>query len=291
MQKNTCSKLTSFIHRFPKIRRMDKKAIKKAIISNAAVLVLALIMFVSATAAWFTVAFQSDTEHKIFIGEFKVDKWDTGDKFASALNINMTDMYPMTNTEAYNKADNQNHSYRFQLTNAGTVHAMYRFYITASGEGDADEYKLSRQLKYSVRYNRTMSTLVGYTANQWTTLYSRYNNQYVFDDLLTTAEKAANTTLQKALDALTVTPEIPANYSNPLNPIERVPEKFTTVGELQASSATMSNIYYEICFWLADKATIDSAANKTASITIGAYFKQTVGGANWDNWKEEFGIT
>lgn len=267
---------------------MGKHNIKKAIFANWAVLILAVLMFVSATVAWFSSVHQSDTEHKIFIGQFNVDKLDSTDKFSDALNISMTDMYPMLAAKAYAEADGQNHHYRFQLTNTGTVHAMYRFHIAASGEGQDDQYKLSRQLKYSLRFNRNRNTLVNYTEDDW---YTVYTDQYVFNDLLTGQEKTENISLQDALDRITVSPEIPADNSDPDFPIERVPEKFTANGELRSGSATLSNMYYEICFWLSERATLETAGNKTATLIIGAYFIQSVGGGNWDNWKTIFNIS
>lgn len=248
---------------------MKKHQIKGAIISNVAILLIALVFFVSSVYAWFEFVYKSETEHYIFIGSFKVDLRDnaTGpDGFAQALNIDLKNMYPTTATVAQTNVAN-NHRYLFQIINLGNVYAMYRFIITSDDK--SDPVPLSQQLKYSIR--------VGYSpgSGRW-----RYSD-YVFDDLLDDDEKLNNLTLQQCLDSFTVR-------------TDAMGETYGDYGEVRAT--TPGPIYYDICFWLGEKATLDTAnedagsgiwQGKKATLTINAYFMQSTGGARWpDRWEE-----
>lgn len=267
-----------------------KHGIIKAIISNIAVCLIALIFFVSSAFAWFIFIYQSETPNYIYVGSFKVDLRDDPNiagGFTSALNVDLKNIRPMNEELAYNDLS-ENHVYRFQLINTGTVHAMYRFLITAEDRFknvangtylplDNDAAPLSSQLKYSMRLSFDLNELLSFAPNEW-----MLPDQYVYEDLLSEEEKEYNYSLQEIFDMITVKPGDP----NADPPIE---DGFLGEGEGYGEIKSGTTIYYDICFWLSEKATLESANKiidgqkyvKTATLTFNAYFMQSIGGAKW----------
>jgi len=244
---------------------LKRKDIITAIISNSMVLLLALVFFTVSVFAWFRfINYESQTKHHIFVGNFKVDIRDndaeTG-QFAGALNIDLKDMYPMTEDKAYSVKYDNKQLYRFQIVNLGDVPAMYRFVVSVT---DSDSNKpLSQQLKYSLMVDRDYEFLEFLEMlDFWFFNTDAPPNQYVFNTWLD-APRVDNISLQDCLDAVT---------------LDSSKEEFNaTNGEIKQGES----VYFSICFWLSDQATLNTAANKTTTITLKAFFMQSVGGARW----------
>lgn len=287
---------------------MKRHGITKAIISNIAICLIALVFFAVSVFAWFMSIYDTKTEHKIFISNFKVDLRDDKDApqgFSEAKTVKLENMRPMTKALAY--ADiSQNHTYRFDVINQGTVSAMYRFVIAAEDKmkkvssdpnepeialPGGDSALLSWQLKYSLKISRYNPGQLPLPVADWL-----FEDQYVFDsDLLTPIEKANNTTLQKALDSRTVKFGDPYAVPDPIedtyfNGMEfdwELMEEIEGFGEINATNAKA--VYYEIYFWLSEKATLDSTNLvisgqryvKTATLIVNGHFMQLIGGATW----------
>lgn len=260
---------------------LKRKDFIKAIIGNAAVLLLALVFFTFSVFAWFRfINYESETEHHINVGSFKVDIRDNDESsavYTDQYNINLENMYPMTVTEAYIKKYINKQIYRFDVVNKGTVPAMYRFVVTATDKdkqgnviSDSVTPRLSQQLKYSLIVDRDYAFLY----EEYDIWYLNPNipeDQYVFGTMPNIP--STNTSLQKCLDSVTVTLSAGEESFN------------TTYGEIKQGES----VYFSICFWLSDQAIFETAAKKSTTITLKAFFMQSVGNdkkwdPDWQTW-------
>ena len=140
------------------VKSMENKNKKKVILISMVILLL-LVIVVGTSYALYRVSLTSTKRHRLTAGTLSLQILDTNNNVIStetnsgyelnnSYGLNLTEMYPMTDTQGNNQE-----GFTFKVKNNGTLNAEYDLYIKILEDSTLDE----SNIKYSLNLmNRTI---------------------------------------------------------------------------------------------------------------------------------------